>query len=73
MINDASPCVTVCVVDPVTGFCIGCGRTIEEIAGWLGMSSAERIAVKNKLAERLTTMTSRGARKGARHARATSR
>ncbi|WP_342364303.1 DUF1289 domain-containing protein [Terrarubrum flagellatum] len=73
MTDDASPCVNVCVVDPVTGFCIGCGRTIAEIAGWIGMSSGERIAVKDKLTDRLKTMTSRAARKGGRNARATSR
>ena len=30
-----TPCVKICVVDPETGYCIGCGRTREEIAGWL--------------------------------------
>lgn len=40
-----SPCVAVCVLDPGTGWCKGCYRTIGEIAGWLGMSEAERRAV----------------------------
>jgi predicted Fe-S protein YdhL (DUF1289 family) len=30
----ASPCVRVCVIDPQTGFCRGCGRTLVEIAAW---------------------------------------
>jgi hypothetical protein len=37
-----TPCVKICVVEPETGFCIGCGRTRMEIAGWLGMEPAER-------------------------------
>ncbi len=34
-----TPCVKICVVDPETGFCIGCGRTRGEIAGWIGMTA----------------------------------
>ncbi|MET0508503.1 MAG: DUF1289 domain-containing protein [Burkholderiaceae bacterium] len=30
----ASPCISVCRIDPATGFCEGCLRTLEEIAGW---------------------------------------
>jgi uncharacterized protein len=33
-----TPCIKICVVDPETGFCIGCGRTRGEIGGWLGLS-----------------------------------
>ena len=33
-----TPCIKICVVDPETGFCIGCGRTRTEIGGWLGLS-----------------------------------
>ncbi|MEM8647051.1 MAG: DUF1289 domain-containing protein, partial [Pseudomonadota bacterium] len=29
-----SPCIKICVVDPETDLCIGCGRTKAEIAGW---------------------------------------
>lgn len=58
----ASPCIRVCVLDPVTGYCIGCGRTGAEIADWLGMSDAERIALKAALPARLASMTSRAAR-----------
>jgi len=30
----ASPCVRVCAVDPCTGLCRGCWRTLAEIAAW---------------------------------------
>lgn len=29
-----SPCIKLCVVDPATGFCRGCCRTLAEIADW---------------------------------------
>ena len=25
-----SPCISICKTDPKTGYCYGCGRTIEE-------------------------------------------
>jgi len=30
----ASPCIRLCTVDPRTGFCRGCWRTLAEIAAW---------------------------------------
>jgi predicted Fe-S protein YdhL (DUF1289 family) len=29
-----SPCINVCRMNPGTGLCEGCYRTIDEIAGW---------------------------------------
>ena len=29
-----SPCISICRTDPVTGFCYGCARTIEEKKQW---------------------------------------
>lgn len=29
-----SPCISVCVMNPQTGLCEGCLRTIEEITQW---------------------------------------
>ena len=40
----STPCVRICVVDPLSVLCIGCGRTTEEIAAWGVMSEAERVA-----------------------------
>jgi predicted Fe-S protein YdhL (DUF1289 family) len=37
-----TPCIDVCEIDEVSGLCIGCGRSIEEIASWSEMSSPER-------------------------------
>lgn len=38
----ATPCVKVCIVDPESGFCLGCQRTLMEIAGWARLDDAAR-------------------------------
>jgi uncharacterized protein len=48
-----SPCVKVCTLDARSGLCLGCGRTIDEIARWTGMSAAERDRVMGELPWRL--------------------
>jgi len=35
------------------GLCLGCGRTIDEIARWATMSPSERIEVMRELSSRL--------------------
>jgi uncharacterized protein len=64
-----TPCVKICVVEPETGFCIGCGRTRMEIAGWLGMEPAERRTIMDALPERVETLTQRKTRRGGRRGR----
>ncbi len=64
-----TPCVKICVVDPETGFCIGCGRTRMEIGGWLGMSADERRTVMVELPERVEGLTRRKTRRGGRAGR----
>ena len=64
-----TPCVKVCVVDPETGFCVGCGRTRGEIASWLAISVEERRAVMEMLDDRVRTLTLGKRRKGGARAR----
>ncbi len=59
-----TPCVKVCVIDPVSALCIGCGRTIAEIGAWTAMSEAERRAAMAGLGERMVRARSRAARGG---------
>ncbi len=40
-----SPCVGICKLDEVSGFCLGCARTGDEIGRWSGMSEMQRDAV----------------------------
>lgn len=37
-----SPCVNICEMDAATGLCVGCARTIDEIAGWSSGSAPWR-------------------------------
>jgi uncharacterized protein len=48
-----TPCVAVCMIDPRTKLCFGCGRTLPEIARWHAMESAERLAVMARLPTRM--------------------
>ncbi len=47
-----SPCVSVCTLDPVTGWCQGCLRTGAEIAGWSSLDYDGKRAVLERLQER---------------------
>ncbi|MBJ7320167.1 MAG: DUF1289 domain-containing protein [Alphaproteobacteria bacterium] len=42
----------VCAVDGESGLCLGCFRTLGEIAGWRTLSDAERAAVMADLPSR---------------------
>jgi predicted Fe-S protein YdhL (DUF1289 family) len=46
----ATPCVKICTLDARTGRCLGCGRTLDEIARWSAMTAAERASVMDRLA-----------------------
>ncbi|MDP8985099.1 MAG: DUF1289 domain-containing protein [Pseudomonadota bacterium] len=46
-----SPCINVCALDSY-GICVGCYRTMAEIAGWGQMNPAEQWAVLNRAAGR---------------------
>ncbi|MEO3435269.1 DUF1289 domain-containing protein [Inquilinus sp. CAU 1745] len=48
----ASPCIGVCRMDPATGLCDGCLRTVEEIAAWPTASEEELLAIVHRLRER---------------------
>ncbi len=47
-----SPCIGLCVLDPETGFCKGCFRSIEEIGAWLGLDDDGRRRILDRVAER---------------------
>jgi hypothetical protein len=51
--NKETPCIAVCMIDPRSSLCFGCGRTLPEIAQWYRMESAERQAVMAQLPERM--------------------
>ena len=48
----STPCIKVCVIDDESGLCLGCLRTLAEIAGWARLSEAARGAVMAELPAR---------------------
>ncbi|ABD87617.1 DUF1289 domain-containing protein [Rhodopseudomonas palustris] len=51
--SEASPCIAVCIVDPDSALCIGCGRTVSEITGWRHLASDARHAIMAALPDRM--------------------
>ena len=47
-----SPCVGICIIDPVTGYCRGCHRALEEISEWLHYTDEEARALLLLLQQR---------------------
>lgn len=64
-----SPCVKVCVVHPQARICVGCNRTIDEIAAWSRMSAETRRAIMSELPGRGALLTGRRGGRAARLAR----
>jgi predicted Fe-S protein YdhL (DUF1289 family) len=52
VIEIPSPCIGVCRLDPGTGLCAGCMRTLDEIAIWPAAGEAERLAIVQRLRAR---------------------
>lgn len=48
-----TPCIKICTLDARSRLCLGCGRTIDEIAAWGTMAAAERKRVMDELPARL--------------------
>lgn len=57
--NTASPCVNICEIDNATGWCLGCGRTIDEIACWSARPHDQRRAIRAALPARMAALRSR--------------
>ena len=57
-----TPCIKVCVVDGPTGLCLGCGRTLPEIAKWARLTPDERDAVMAALPPRIEQLKTLGKR-----------
>jgi uncharacterized protein len=48
-----SPCIKVCVLD-ADGMCVGCGRRIDEIAGWAELTAQQQRSICERAAHRLS-------------------
>lgn len=49
----ASPCTGVCKIDDATGWCLGCGRSGEEMNRWRGRSEIARRDIWEQIPDRL--------------------
>jgi predicted Fe-S protein YdhL (DUF1289 family) len=54
-----TPCTKICTIDSIDGLCVGCGRTIAEIAGWAALPPDERRRVMTALPGRLRAKSRR--------------
>ena len=47
-----SPCIDICQMDSESGLCVGCGRTIEEIANWSSFTNEKKKNILKELKSR---------------------
>ncbi|MGI9367162.1 MAG: DUF1289 domain-containing protein [Rhizobiaceae bacterium] len=51
-----SPCILVCAIEPNSGHCYGCGRSRDEIAGWINYSVQGRREIMEQLPARVAKL-----------------
>ena len=56
-----TPCTKVCTLDAAQKRCIGCGRTLDEIARWGGTTGSDRESVTAQLPARMARLERDGA------------
>ncbi len=61
-----SPCIKICTIHPAERLCVGCLRSIDEIAGWGRMSPEERRAIMAELPGRAPRLRQRRGGRAAR-------
>jgi hypothetical protein len=49
----SSPCRSICQVEGAAKICVGCGRSLKEIATWGRMSETERLSIMAELSTRM--------------------
>jgi predicted Fe-S protein YdhL (DUF1289 family) len=59
-----SPCIGICRMDPEAGLCLGCARTLEEIAGWSRASDEDKRRILARVAARQAASPARFAAAG---------
>lgn len=51
-----TPCIRICVIDPASQLCSGCGRTLDEIGAWSAYDDRQRQTIMEHLPSRLATL-----------------
>jgi len=54
----ASPCINICRMNADTGLCVGCFRSLDEIARWSGLDDAGKARVLDAVASRRARLAS---------------
>lgn len=57
----ASPCNDVCEIDRRSGWCKGCGRTLDEIAAWRNAAPDRQRRILSQLPQRLSKLAAKDA------------
>jgi uncharacterized protein len=57
MASIVTPCIRTCVLHPTGRLCVGCGRTLDEIAHWIVLSDEERRRIMEQLPSRLAALS----------------
>ena len=52
----ASPCKNICRMHEASGHCLGCGRTLDEIALWSVLDDDDKRAVCSMLPQRMARL-----------------
>ena len=47
-----SPCISICKTDPLTGFCYGCGRSIEDKKMWKNEETSDEWKKENLIKDK---------------------
>ncbi len=55
--NPPSPCTLVCTIDRPSGLCLGCQRTLDEIAGWSRADVNEKHAILARVETRRAALS----------------
>jgi predicted Fe-S protein YdhL (DUF1289 family) len=55
-----SPCISVCRIDPASALCVGCLRSLNEIACWGALDDAGRREILRAVADRRAERHRRG-------------
>ena len=53
-----SPCLSICVMNPTTGWCEGCLRSLAEIGDWAQLDDTHKRQVWSAIAQRLQSLES---------------
>ena len=61
-----SPCNKICMIHPQARICTGCYRTMDEISGWMRLTSEERKALMADLPGRAGLLKKRRGGRAAR-------